>query len=65
MNLKSRMRSRTYRVAAFFAVVIAPIEMNMHLLQNVLGEYYGASFIGVAIIMGILREITTTPVTEK
>lgn len=51
----------------WFNILIATIgilELNLHLLQSVLGEYYGATFIFVAMIGVWLRVLTTPTVTS-
>lgn len=56
--MKSLKKSKTI----WFNLIIASIgilELNLHLLQSVLGEYYGAVFILVAMIGAWLRVLTT------
>ena len=60
----SRLKSRTNLTAIAIGVVGA-IEMNAPMLQGILGEWYGLTYVGIAVTMVILREITTEPVTEK
>lgn len=60
MSTKSRLSSNTYRVASVIAV-LGVIETNLHLLQDLLGDYYGITYVGLAVVMMILREVTTKP----
>lgn len=56
--MKSLKKSKTI----WFNLIIASVgilELNLHLLQSVLGEYYGAVFIFVAMIGAWLRVLTT------
>lgn len=41
------------------------VELNMHLLQQMLGEWYGAVFIVVSVITATLRMVTTSAVADK
>lgn len=44
---------------------MAIVELNFHLLEGLLGEYYGGVFIITMIIGYLLREKTTLPVSMK
>jgi len=51
-----------------FAVVVTVfgiIELNLPLVKENLGNYYGYVFIGIAIIVAVLRKLTTKPLNEK
>ena len=50
---------------AWLMMVMGIIELNMHLLESVLGDWYGAAFIVVSIITGTLRMVTTNAVADK
>jgi len=63
-ELLKRFKSRT-NITALVIGVLGVIEANIHMLQDLLGKWYGLTFVVVAVIMMILREITTEPVTEK
>jgi hypothetical protein len=41
------------------------IELNMRLLESLLGEWYGVAFIVVSIITATLRMVTTNAVADK
>ena len=60
-----RLKSNTYRVAAFISIVIAPLEVNFHLLRDALGDNYGYAFIGFSIVMMVMRELTTKSIQDK
>lgn len=56
------MKSLTKSKTIWFNLIIASVgilELNLHLLQSVLGEYYGVVFIFVAMIGAWLRVLTT------
>jgi len=59
-----RLKSRT-NLTAIAIGIVGVIETNAPMLQELLGKWYGLTFIGIAVLMVILREITTEPVTEK
>lgn len=57
-------KSRT----ADFAVLVGAlgiIETNFQLLEGLLGEWYGLSYIVVAVVVYILRAVTTGPMGQK
>jgi len=57
-------KSRTLDWSAIL-LLFGILEMNLPLLKENLGSYYGWVFIGVAVITGYLRVKTTGPVGEK
>lgn len=59
--MKPKLKSKTIRTAIIIAVLGA-IEVNFHLLQSVLGDYYGVSYIAIAVVMAYLRVVTREPV---
>jgi len=59
-NLKSKTNW-----AALTVGVLGIVEMNAPMLQDMLGQWYGASFIGISVTMFVLRQMTTKPVSEK
>lgn len=63
-NISKRLRSKTYWLAIVTAGM-GLIEVNMHLLQGLLGQWYGAAFVVVAILSMAIREATTGPVGSK
>ena len=40
-------------------------ELNLHLFMGLLGDYYPAVFMGVALITAWLRVLTTVPLEDK
>lgn len=61
--MNPRLKSRTNRFAIGLAV-FGVVEANMPMLHDYLGEWYGLAFVAVAVAVGVLREVTTKPVTE-
>jgi len=57
-------KSRTYDAVALVGT-LGVIETNFHLLQNMLGDWYGLSYILVAAAFYYLRKVTTGPVGDK
>lgn len=45
--------------------VFGVFEMNLPLVRDTLGDYYGAVFIVIAVITALLRKATTKPLGEK
>jgi hypothetical protein len=62
--IKQRLKSKTHR-AALAVSALGIVEVNMGLLQGILGDWYGVAFIGLAVVMHVLREVTTMPVDMK
>ena len=58
---KSRWKSKTNWVAIAIGV-IGVLETNLGMLREVLGEWYGVTYVGIAAVMFALREITKEPV---
>lgn len=59
--MKSQFKSKTINFAALVGA-LGVVEVNFHLLQDLLGPWYGASYIAIAAIVYYLRTITTEPV---
>lgn len=59
--MKPKIRSRTINTAALVAA-LGVAEMNWHLLQGMLGEWYGASYILIGMVFAYLRTVTSEPV---
>lgn len=57
-------RSHTLKFAAFLAV-LGVLELNLGLLQEALGDWYGIVFIIISMITAFLRVVTTSPLSEK
>lgn len=58
---KPKSKSKTIRTAALIAV-LGVIEVNFGLLRDMLGDWYGVSYITIAAVMAYLRTITKEPV---
>ena len=58
------MRSKTIIFSMLLAIV-GTLELNIHLLQDMLGDYYGISYVGIAIAVAVLRAVTTKPLRDK
>jgi len=41
------------------------VEMNFGMLQALLGQWYGLSYVAFAVVFYILRKVTTKPLGEK
>lgn len=63
MNIKSRVKSDTNRYAMML-VSFGVIQENMPLLREYLADWYGLIFVAVGVVVAVLREITTQPVTD-
>lgn len=59
--MKSQFKSKTINFAALVGA-LGVVEVNFHLLQDLLGQWYGVSYIAIAAIVYYLRTITTEPV---
>lgn len=57
-------KSRTLDMAAMVAA-LGVLEMNLPLVRESLGNYYGWVFIGIAVAAAVLRLKTTGPVGQK
>lgn len=58
------MKSRTIWVNTLIAV-LGFLELNLHLVQQNLGDWYGLTFIGIGILGIYLRAVTTKPLSER
>jgi len=50
---------------SYLLTVFGILELNMPLIREQLGENYGYLFIAVSIIVGLLRQATTKPLSER
>jgi len=57
-------KSKTIDATAFIGV-LGVIEVNFGMLQSLLGQWYGLSYIAMAALFYILRRKTTKPLGEK
>lgn len=60
---KSRVKSKT-NWTALAITLLGVVEMNYPLLKDLLGDWYGVSFIAVGVAMALLREFTKEPVRD-
>lgn len=59
--MKPRIKSKTNWVGVLIAV-LGIVEVNALMLQDLLGQWYGLTYIGIGVAMVVLREMTTEPV---
>ena len=57
-------KSRTYDAAALVGI-LGVIETNFNVMRDLLGPWYGVSYIVIAILFYQMRRITTSPVGQK
>lgn len=60
----ARLKSKTYRLQ-LAVLLLGVLEINFHLLQSYLGEWYGLSFVVISVAGAVMRELTKAPVGEK
>ena len=67
MNILKKKNGKYSRqaIVSLFIAGLGIVETNLHLLQGILGEYYGLSYIAMAVLMYYLRYITTEPLAIK
>lgn len=58
--MKPKIKSKTINAAAAVAA-LGIAETNWHLLQNLMGDWYGASYILIGMVFAYLRTVTTEP----
>ena len=58
------LKSKTIGFSVILAV-LGVLEMQIHLVQEQLGEYYGALYIAIAVCVAGLRAVTTTSLGDK
>lgn len=61
--MKKPHKSKTINAAAVIAV-LGVIELNMPLIRDNLGEWYGFSYIAIALVMAWLRFKTNEGITD-
>lgn len=59
-----RLKSKTYWAAIFMASM-SIIEINMPILQPMLGDWYPLVYVGMSIAFMAIREATSKPLSEK
>ena len=60
----ARLKSKTYRLL-LAVLLLGVLEINFHLLQQYLGDWYGLSFVVISVVGAVVRELTKTPVGAK
>ena len=50
---------------AMLLTTLGVLELNLHLFYNTLGDYYGVTYMVIALVTGWLRVITTLPLEDK
>ena len=58
------LKSKTIAFSILLAALGA-VELQMHLIQGYLGEYYGVAYIAIAVIVATLRVVTTQALSDK
>ena len=61
---KQILKSKTMLFNIFVAIM-AVVELNMNVLQPLLGDHYGVVFMVIAVVNAILRIVTTTSLKDK
>ncbi len=62
--MKQYFKSKTINFSVLIGI-LGMLEMNMPMIKEQLGDYYGFVFIGIATISILLRAVTTKPLSEK
>lgn len=60
----ARLKSKTYRLQ-LAVLLLGVLEINFHLLQQYLGDWYGLSFVVISVVGAVVRELTKAPVGAK
>ena len=60
--MKPRYKSKTHIIAAIITG-LGVIETNAPMVRELLGEWYGLSYIAIGVAMAVLREMTREPVS--
>ena len=63
-KLVKYIKSRTLQFAALVAV-LGVLEINLGLLEDALGDWYGIVFIVISMITAFLRVVTIAPLSDK
>lgn len=59
-----RLKSKTYWAAIFMAGM-SILEVNIPMLQPLLGAWYPLVYVGMSILFMAIREATSKPISEK
>ena len=62
--MRQRLKSWTNRSGVLLAM-LGVVQTNFPQIQAQLGDYAGFTYIGIGVLMVILRERTVKPITEK
>ena len=66
MNVWAKLKKSKTMMWAMLLTTLGVLELNMHLFYNMLGEeYYGATYMVIALVTGWLRVLTTTSLGDK
>lgn len=63
-TIKKRLKSKTYQLSLLMGFM-GIVEMNFHLLQEILGQYYGVTYIAAMFLFMLVREMTNSAISEK
>lgn len=63
-KIKKWLKSKTINTALIIAL-LGVLELNFQYLQEILGEYYGVTWIVFSMLMMVLRSMTTTSLDSK
>jgi hypothetical protein len=63
-NLAKYIKSKTILFSAILAVM-GVLELNLGLLEGLLGDWYGVVFILISAITAFLRVMTVVPISDK
>ncbi len=58
------LKSKTINFSVALAI-LGVVEINMPLVKDTLGDYYGISFMVIAVCVAALRAVTNKPLAEK
>lgn len=64
-KILQRLKSKTYWLAGAVGVILPVIEVNMPLIKQYLAANQLGVYIAISVLIGILREVTTTSVSDK
>ena len=62
--IKQRLKSKTNLMGMAIAA-LGVVQANFPQIQSALGDNAGFAYVGIGVIMVIMRELTTQPVGEK
>lgn len=57
-------KSKTLLFSAVLAV-LGVLELNLGLLENLLGDWYGVVFILISAVTAVIRVMTLVPISDK